>query len=104
MRRLGPDHRLAPPPDPANGVPPSTAAYCVCPAGRWVENVHRRSFPDAHKRFADLAKVLDGRSRWLAEAPDIPEIARRETVTKPDIHAEAVTKPDRSAQEEQIRT
>ena len=93
-----------PAPDPANGVPPTTVAYCVCPVGRWIENAHRRSFPDARKRFADLADVHAGKSRWLAEAPDCPELARRENVTKPDALPGRVTKPDAPAIEEQIRT
>jgi hypothetical protein len=63
-------------PDDTTQSPRTTAAYCVCQAGRWVENVHRTAYPEVRKRFVDLADVLAGRSAWLVDEPGAPPLCR----------------------------
>jgi hypothetical protein len=54
-------------------IPPTVSAYCVCPAGRWIEANHRERSPDTRKRFPDLADVLAGRGSWLEHEPEYVE-------------------------------
>jgi hypothetical protein len=42
----------------------TSAAYCVCPYGQWVERTHREKSPDVWKRIPHLCNVLAGRSFW----------------------------------------
>ena len=41
-------------------------AHCICPMGQWVRAKTSR---EMLARIPDLADVLDGNSRWLAEDP-----------------------------------
>jgi hypothetical protein len=45
-------------------IPETSAAYCVCPYGQWVERTHREKSPDVHKRIPHLSNVLAHRSFW----------------------------------------
>lgn len=60
-----------PRPDPDARIPATTAAYCSCAAGRWIEKAHREQSPDFRRRFVDLVDVLAGRSGWSAEGRDV---------------------------------
>ncbi len=48
--------------------PGTVSAVCVCEYGRWLKAYYDRS-KDLSNAFVDLAEVLAGRSRWLAEPP-----------------------------------
>lgn len=56
----------------ARRVPPSVAAHCVCPYGRWMRA--RLAKDDALSRIMpDLGDVLSSRSRaWSPEPPGLP--------------------------------
>lgn len=53
-----------PTPDPANRIPESISADCVCPRGRMMRNSRDAVMA---KRVPDLAEVLAGRSLWLPD-------------------------------------
>lgn len=42
------------------------SAHCICPMGRWLRSRTERETMD---RIPDLADILAGRSRWLANDP-----------------------------------
>jgi hypothetical protein len=58
-------------PNPEKGIPPTTAAYCVCPYGRWVMENHRTKSPHYFKRIPDFARVLAGTSFWRVQTPEM---------------------------------
>jgi hypothetical protein len=55
-----------------NGGPPNaTIAYCVCPLGCSIEQLHRAKSPEVWSRVPHLVNVLAGRSAWWTEPPDL---------------------------------
>lgn len=55
-----------PRPDPANRIPATVAAFCVCPLGRFNLECHT---PESRRAFADVARILSGQSGWLLDRP-----------------------------------
>ena len=51
-------------PSAERGIPETTAAYCVCPYGQWMEKTHREKSNDIWVRIPHLANVLAHRSFW----------------------------------------
>lgn len=58
-----------PRPNPAEKIPATVAAYCVCAYGRWVKGNHAARCPDVAKRTPDLADAIGRRCIWLEEPP-----------------------------------
>jgi len=50
-----------------------TSAYCVCLAGRWVMDAHRKDSLEVFKRIPDLQDVLTKGSSWWVDDPTEPE-------------------------------
>lgn len=59
------------PPDPEKRIAATSAAYCCCALGRWIERNHSAKHPEIRKRIPDLTDVIAGRSMWLAEPADV---------------------------------
>ena len=56
-----------------NRQPASVGAHCVCAHGRWIRQWYTsRNDQLTLRRVIDLADMLAGRSRWLAEPPGAP--------------------------------
>jgi hypothetical protein len=56
-------------PSDVRRIPATTAAYCVCPYGQWVERTHREKSNDVWTRIPHLSNVLAGRSFWRLDPP-----------------------------------
>lgn len=63
------------------------AAHCVCALGRWMR---QRVDEDVRGRIPDVEAIVDGRSRWLLEPPEIYGPAQRRTEAAHDAPREAI--------------
>jgi hypothetical protein len=60
-----------PSPDPTIGIPRTIAAFCTCPHGRYMMKTSRmvNEWRGVYRGTPDLARVLGGKSIWLAHDP-----------------------------------
>lgn len=58
-------------PDRDARIAETSAAYCVCALGRWIERNHSAKCPEIRKRMVDLKDVIEGRGVWLADPPEV---------------------------------
>jgi hypothetical protein len=58
-------------PSAEHRVAPTSAAYCICPHGRYIKHVHSEHNPELLRRIPDFDHVLNGGSVYLAEHPGV---------------------------------
>jgi hypothetical protein len=59
-----------PRPNPADRIPETVAAHCVCQHGRWMRRRLTEQDAELVRRIPDFADVQEGRSLWLSEPPE----------------------------------